>query len=373
MCCFRLAPGMPPSLVRFEITNIAKNVSYDELLEALTKQLALDDVDLITDSLKPDGNATGGDTQAAELAIPDDEADLLRGPMQEAKVFVESLGITTIIRFREVSGKETAAPRGCRDGDRSSSTDAPGVDCRARPSATCPGALAPPPAARRPAPSAASHDEQKSWNAGAYERRFPRCSEDPDAKDHEREASRGSLTSSASGVPERGGPRDALGAARPPEAGPPLRSLLAGGGAPALPGPRPPCEGAALLRPSLGQSAWSTDPHEHHPRGYRFDPDAKDCQLQVDRGSLLSSASSLQERSGAHGATGTPEQRAAPAPLRPLRASRETPREAASQSVPEEKIFEQSAPDMAYCTRFLTEPNGEPKALRACAAPCVLQ
>lgn len=88
--------------VRFRVTNIAAGVTGSALLEALTSQLALDDVALVWGSLKKveDG------TQEAEFDLPNEEAELLRGPMSQAKVHI---GGPMIVRFSELFEEDVAS------------------------------------------------------------------------------------------------------------------------------------------------------------------------------------------------------------------------------------------------------------------------
>lgn len=87
---------MSTNLVRFRVTNIALGVGYNELLDALSNQLALDDVVLHGDTLKSDGL-----TQEAEFELPNLEADLVRGPMRNSRIRFDSTSM--VLRFEELS------------------------------------------------------------------------------------------------------------------------------------------------------------------------------------------------------------------------------------------------------------------------------
>mmetsp|Transcript_29728 Transcript_29728/g.81408 ORF Transcript_29728/g.81408 Transcript_29728/m.81408 type:complete len:209 (+) Transcript_29728:112-738(+) len=88
---------------RFRLEHPGTDVNEHELLEALTEQLNLDDVKLVAGSIQevPDG------VQVAEVELPDEEAEILRGPYREAKIYIRR---TIIVRFTElpnVGGKAT--------------------------------------------------------------------------------------------------------------------------------------------------------------------------------------------------------------------------------------------------------------------------
>eukprot|EP00928_Gymnodinium_smaydae_P021270 TRINITY_DN18281_c0_g1_i1.p1 TRINITY_DN18281_c0_g1~~TRINITY_DN18281_c0_g1_i1.p1 ORF type:complete len:177 (-),score=35.76 TRINITY_DN18281_c0_g1_i1:57-587(-) len=82
------------AVARFHVSNISPDVNEPELYEALTDQLGLEDVTLLDASLADAGDGT----QIAEVELPDAEADLLRGPYREAKVYIRR---TLILRFAE--------------------------------------------------------------------------------------------------------------------------------------------------------------------------------------------------------------------------------------------------------------------------------
>mmetsp|Transcript_109871 Transcript_109871/g.309880 ORF Transcript_109871/g.309880 Transcript_109871/m.309880 type:complete len:275 (-) Transcript_109871:206-1030(-) len=96
---------MAPKLVRFRVSNVGLDVTVEQLLEALTVQLALEGVSLDAGSLVKSGE---GQSQEAEIALPEDEAEVLRGPMSEAKIYV---GRTMAISFKEVSPPPRSSKR----------------------------------------------------------------------------------------------------------------------------------------------------------------------------------------------------------------------------------------------------------------------
>merc|ERR1719210_2184697 len=87
-------------LARFRISNILPDVTHAELLDSLSRQLALDDVVLNDRALRPAGD---GEMQEAEFELPNDEADIIRGAMKESKVFIDRLGRTMVLRFTEIA------------------------------------------------------------------------------------------------------------------------------------------------------------------------------------------------------------------------------------------------------------------------------
>jgi len=87
---------MPLGSVRFRVTNIDEEVTCLELQEALTSQLALDNVQLDAGSL----SRTGDGKQEAEMELSHEEAAFVRGPMREAKVFI---GRTMVLHFEELT------------------------------------------------------------------------------------------------------------------------------------------------------------------------------------------------------------------------------------------------------------------------------
>mmetsp|Transcript_59706 Transcript_59706/g.129326 ORF Transcript_59706/g.129326 Transcript_59706/m.129326 type:complete len:214 (+) Transcript_59706:15-656(+) len=97
---------MRSAQAKFKVWNIGRDVTAEELSEALSTQLALEDVNLDMSSLKL---SVDGRTQEAEFQLPDEEADLVRGPMSEAKVFIERISSTVVLKFSEI-GKERKAP-----------------------------------------------------------------------------------------------------------------------------------------------------------------------------------------------------------------------------------------------------------------------
>eukprot|EP00928_Gymnodinium_smaydae_P044852 TRINITY_DN29939_c0_g1_i1.p1 TRINITY_DN29939_c0_g1~~TRINITY_DN29939_c0_g1_i1.p1 ORF type:complete len:192 (+),score=48.32 TRINITY_DN29939_c0_g1_i1:146-721(+) len=96
---------------RFRISGIASDVTFQELQKALESDLCLEGVALVPNSLRPAASADSGDaaTQEAELELPHDEADLLRGPMKEAKIRLRS---TMLLRFDETAAR--TEPRASR-------------------------------------------------------------------------------------------------------------------------------------------------------------------------------------------------------------------------------------------------------------------
>jgi len=98
--------GMP-RVARFRLTNINLDVTAQEIIEALGGQLALDDVVLDEKSLRKNG-ADGFNTLEAEFELPDDEADLVRGPMRDSKVFIRR---TIVLHFEEIKdGRGSGGP-----------------------------------------------------------------------------------------------------------------------------------------------------------------------------------------------------------------------------------------------------------------------
>lgn len=93
------------ALARFRVTGFGPNVSASELQAALSTQLALDDVVLDVRSLK---KRSDGICEAV-FELPNVEADMVRGPMKQAKVFI---GATMVLNFKEVTGQtEPLSPR----------------------------------------------------------------------------------------------------------------------------------------------------------------------------------------------------------------------------------------------------------------------
>mmetsp|Transcript_126407 Transcript_126407/g.369342 ORF Transcript_126407/g.369342 Transcript_126407/m.369342 type:complete len:316 (+) Transcript_126407:106-1053(+) len=315
---------MPPRSVRFRITNIANGVSYDELLEALSTQIALDDVRLLRHTFKLDPHADGK-TQVAEMELPSDEAELIRGAMQQAKVFVQRLGITTVIHFSELQEPE----------DRCSELPAPSNKAHdlasAPPGVTSSGALLPPLVARdshRPVARAGS--------SGALD--------DDDDSDVN---SQGSRPSRRRSPPESPGP------------------------APRAPGPSRGAPAMELERavPRHGSAA-GRQGHSHLPQhrdAVAAAPGERDDAPWPARGETSARGS------GERQAAGSRDQ----APPRPPFDGRAHSRQPIGGSpVDDCGELEQTldrGPEMAYCTRFLDAPNGDPKLLRACTAPCALQ
>eukprot|EP00927_Polykrikos_kofoidii_P027092 TRINITY_DN23966_c0_g1_i1.p1 TRINITY_DN23966_c0_g1~~TRINITY_DN23966_c0_g1_i1.p1 ORF type:complete len:180 (-),score=28.43 TRINITY_DN23966_c0_g1_i1:439-978(-) len=85
-------------LARFRVTNIGPKVTAEELQEALTETLCLDDVTMEEDSLRK--SAIG---QEAEIELPDEEGDLLRGPMARRKV---RIGQPMTLHFEEIGKRQ---------------------------------------------------------------------------------------------------------------------------------------------------------------------------------------------------------------------------------------------------------------------------
>mmetsp|Transcript_4591 Transcript_4591/g.9387 ORF Transcript_4591/g.9387 Transcript_4591/m.9387 type:complete len:330 (+) Transcript_4591:53-1042(+) len=329
---------MPPRSVRFRITNIANGVSYDELLEALSTQIALDDVCLLRHTFKPDSHADG-ETQVAEMELPSDEAELLRGAMQQAKVFVQRLGITTVIHFSELQEPEGRC------------SELPAASSKAHDSASAPpgvtssGALLPPFIARdshRPAARAAS--------SGAL---------DDDS-------------SSQGSQPSR----------RPPESRSPPESP---GPAPRAPDPRRGAPAMELERavPSAdGGQGYSHLPQRRGAAGARGAP----AHGERDDAPWPARGETSARGSGERQPTGSRDEAPPRLPLdgrqldnhsrQPFGAQDRTPGVQGGSPVDDCGELEQTmdrGPEMAYCTRFLDAPNGDPKLLRACTAPCALQ
>lgn len=103
---------MPPSLARFLVSGIPRGVTAAELEEALQDQLYLDGVELERGTLRRDD---GGEGQEAEFEIPDEEADLVRGPMKESKVFFERFGTSTVLRFNQIGRQGAPAAKSTRE------------------------------------------------------------------------------------------------------------------------------------------------------------------------------------------------------------------------------------------------------------------
>lgn len=83
---------MPP--IRFRVTGFDADTTAPEVYDALAKQLALEDVNVDKGSLK----SAGGGKQC-EFELPDEEADLLRGPYACCKVAVRGI---TELQFKEI-------------------------------------------------------------------------------------------------------------------------------------------------------------------------------------------------------------------------------------------------------------------------------
>lgn len=135
-------------MVRFRIKGLHEKVSHHELLEALTENAAIEDVKIDKRSMRPNGDGT----QSCEFEVPPDEASMLRGPMREAKFFLDSIRTTVVITFEEVgagggsSGSQSRVPP-----QTASASSGGGRHQESAPSASgsrTPGALAPPAAAQ---------------------------------------------------------------------------------------------------------------------------------------------------------------------------------------------------------------------------------
>lgn len=145
---------------RFRIKDLDEKVGYDELLEALTEQVAIDDAKIDEKSLRPNGDGT----LMVEFEVSNAEATLLRGPMKQAKIFIASLRRSMMIGFEEVkpgggggsgssepSTKASGGPPGGGGGSSSSSSQEPSKKASGGPrpsTGSRPGTLQPPPAAR---------------------------------------------------------------------------------------------------------------------------------------------------------------------------------------------------------------------------------
>lgn len=338
---------MPRPPARFRITNVAKSVSHDELLEALTMQLALDDVRLVPHSLKLDVS-TGGEMQVAEIELPHDEADLVRGPMRQPKVFIEALGITMVILFEELRESEVRNVREpeVRNDDSLDSSLKP-LNLGSSPGLAPSGALLPPLAARssqRPparGSSNVSEDEESSSSGSVVDAGRPSYQLSRNDPEPERP---GDFPD-----PEPRGPNRHLGAASAPKP-----NSFAGR------------EGASLMPRYDGRGTASS--HQS----------MEDDRYQQREGEASGFHRSLEaRRPGAGEARGAPPPPCAPSPVgRTSPRSGEQSGRASHGPEALDKSFE-SGPEMAYCTRFLAEPtgelNGEPKLLRACTSPCSLQ
>eukprot|EP00931_Biecheleriopsis_adriatica_P105398 TRINITY_DN79958_c0_g1_i1.p1 TRINITY_DN79958_c0_g1~~TRINITY_DN79958_c0_g1_i1.p1 ORF type:complete len:150 (-),score=25.85 TRINITY_DN79958_c0_g1_i1:22-471(-) len=97
--------------VRFCVTGVPADLNEAELQHALVEQLGLDDIVLHRDSLKEDP-AGDNESMRAEFELPDEEADLLRGPYQEAKVYVRR---TIRLQFAEVPKHMPKQPKQADD------------------------------------------------------------------------------------------------------------------------------------------------------------------------------------------------------------------------------------------------------------------
>jgi len=129
--------------VRFRIKGLHECVTHHELLEALTDNAALEDVNIDRRSMRPNGDGT----QSCEFEVPPDEASMLRGPMREAKFFFDSVRTTVVVTFEEVgagggsSGSQSRIPPQTSSGGGRRQESAPSAS-----SSRSLGALAPPPA-----------------------------------------------------------------------------------------------------------------------------------------------------------------------------------------------------------------------------------
>eukprot|EP00929_Paragymnodinium_shiwhaense_P101485 TRINITY_DN64607_c0_g1_i1.p2 TRINITY_DN64607_c0_g1~~TRINITY_DN64607_c0_g1_i1.p2 ORF type:complete len:195 (-),score=49.56 TRINITY_DN64607_c0_g1_i1:159-743(-) len=110
--------------VRFRISNIPDDLSYEELHEAFEDQLHLEEFSFERRSLCADAFQTGGNLLAGEVVVSEEEADILRGPYKDAKIFVRR---TIILRFEERQLKDVPPPAQVRAvGDAASAGGAAG-------------------------------------------------------------------------------------------------------------------------------------------------------------------------------------------------------------------------------------------------------
>lgn len=84
-------------LVRFQVAGFDEHTTAPEVYEALAKQLALEDVRVDQDSFRAVGGRGG--CKQCEFELPDEEADLLRGPYANCKVAVRGI---TELEFKEI-------------------------------------------------------------------------------------------------------------------------------------------------------------------------------------------------------------------------------------------------------------------------------
>lgn len=82
-------------LVRFRVAGFDEHTTAPEVYDALAKQLALEDVSIDKDSFQ----STGGGGKQCEFELPDDEAELLRGPYACCKVGIRGI---TELQFKEI-------------------------------------------------------------------------------------------------------------------------------------------------------------------------------------------------------------------------------------------------------------------------------
>jgi len=134
-------------MVRFRIKGLHERVTHHELLEALTENAALEDVNIDRRSMRPNGDGT----QNCEFEVPPSEGSMLRGHLREAKFFFDSVRMTVAITFEEVgigggsSGSQSRIPP--QTASASSGGGRRQESASSASGSRTPGALAPPPAA----------------------------------------------------------------------------------------------------------------------------------------------------------------------------------------------------------------------------------
>lgn len=84
-------------LVRFRVVGFDEHTTAPEVYDALSKQLALEDVRVDQGSFQSVGGR--GETKQCEFELPDEEADLLRGPYAQCKVGIRGI---TELEFKEI-------------------------------------------------------------------------------------------------------------------------------------------------------------------------------------------------------------------------------------------------------------------------------
>lgn len=93
-----------PSRARFRIRNIPANVKWEELEEALEEQLVLEDIKMKEPPLELGANGL----YETEVELPDEEGDLLRGPLKQAKVHIREI---FQLDFQEIKSKSAGAKK----------------------------------------------------------------------------------------------------------------------------------------------------------------------------------------------------------------------------------------------------------------------